>query len=156
MFAVSSYGTLYYQGTLPTVKAMPWPAGQGDEIKSPAGGNSLYVFGNNDREREAAAAWVEFLTNPEANAEWAMNSGYLPTRQSSLEMISDFTEGFDNYQVAISELGNVVPPLQFPGENDLQIRQYIMDAIEAALLGASDAQTALADANAKINDLINQ
>jgi multiple sugar transport system substrate-binding protein len=156
MFAVSSYGTLYYKGILPNVLAMPWPAGEGQEIQSPAGGNSLYVFGNNDQERMAAVKWVEYLTNPEANAEWAMNSGYLPTRASSLEMISDFIEGFDNYQVAVSEIDNVVPPLQFPGENDLQIRQYIMEAIEAALLGASDAEAALADANDKINDLIGQ
>jgi multiple sugar transport system substrate-binding protein len=156
MFAVSSYGTLYYQGTLPTVLAMAWPAGEGQPIQSPAGGNSLYVFGNNDQERAAAARWVEFLTNPEANAEWAMNSGYLPTRQSSLEMLSEFTAGFDNYQVAISEIDNVVAPLQFPGENDLQIRQYIMEAIESALLGASDAATALADANAKIHALVGQ
>jgi ABC-type glycerol-3-phosphate transport system substrate-binding protein len=156
MFAVSSYGTLYYKEVLPLAMAMQWPAGEGFTIKSPAGGNSLYVFGNNDREREAAAKFVVYLNNPDANAEWAMNSGYLPTRASSLEKLADFIEGFDNYQVAVSEIEFVVPPVQFPGGEDLQIRQHIMEAIEAALLGASDAATALTDANAKINDLIGQ
>ena len=156
MFAVSSYGTLYYKEVLPLAMAMQWPAGEGFTIKSPAGGNSLYIFGNNDLEREAAAKFVVYLNNPDANAEWAMNSGYLPTRASSLEKLADFIEGFDNYQVAVSEIEFVVPPVQFPGGEDLQIRQYIMEAIEAALLGASDAATALAEANAKINELIGQ
>jgi ABC-type sugar transport system, periplasmic component len=74
MFAVSSYGTLYYKDSLPLVKAMPWPAAEGKVAQSPAGGNSLYIFGNNDAERKAAAEFIEFLTSPEANAEWAKNS----------------------------------------------------------------------------------
>jgi ABC-type glycerol-3-phosphate transport system substrate-binding protein len=156
MFAVSSYGTLIYRDIAPLVMAMPWPAAEGHVIKSPAGGNSLYIFGNSDAERAAAAKFIIYLTNPEANAEWAMNSGYLPTRYSSLEAMSDFIEGFENYKIAVDGINNVVPATQFPGENDPLIRQYIMDAIEAALLGASDADTALMDANAKINDLIGQ
>jgi len=156
MFAVSSYGTLIYRDALPLVQAMAWPAAEGNTIKSPAGGNSLYIFGNNNAEREAAAKFVMFLTNPEANAEWAMNSGYLPTRQSSLDEMADFIAGFANYQTAVDGITNVVPAVQFPGENDPLIRQYIMDAIEAALLGEQDAATALAEANQKINDLLGQ
>lgn len=156
MFAVSSYGTLIYRDIAPLVMAMPWPAGEGQEIKSPAGGNSLYIFGNNDAEREAAAKFIMFLSNAEANAEWAMNSGYLPTRNSSLEAMADFIAGFDNYQIAVNGIDSVVPAVQFPGENDPVIRQHIMDAIEAALLGAADAETALTEANVKINELIGE
>ena len=154
MFAVSSYGTLYYHNSLPEVSAMHWPAAHGKAIQSPAGGNSLYVFGNNDSEREAAVRFIEFLTNPEANAEWAMNSGYLPTRKSSLEEMSDFIEGFDNYRTAVSEIEFVVPPVQFPGDETPLIRNTIMEAIEAALLGKLTPQDALKEANGEINALI--
>jgi ABC-type glycerol-3-phosphate transport system substrate-binding protein len=153
---VSSYGTLIYRDAMPSVGAMPWPAAEGYSVMSPAGGNSLYVFGNNDAERQAAADFIVFLTNPEANAEWAMNSGYLPTRQSSLDELADFIDGFDNYQTAVDGIANVVPAVQFPGENDPLIRQHIMDAIEAALLGEQDAATALTEANQQINDLLGE
>jgi sn-glycerol 3-phosphate transport system substrate-binding protein len=147
---------LIYKDIAPLVMAMPWPAAEGYTIKSPAGGNSLYVFGNNDAERAAAAKLVVFLTNTEANAEWAMNSGYLPTRQSALDSMTDFITGFDNYQTAVDGISNVVPAVQFPGKNDPLIRDYIMDALEAALLGEKDAATALTEANEEINTLLNE
>lgn len=154
MFAVSSYGTLYYKANLPAVRAMPWPAAQGHPIKSPAGGNSLYVFGNTQAERRAGAEFLRYLTGPEANAEWAMNSGYLPTRRSSLERMGEFIEGFDNYRIAVAGIQHVVAPVQFPGRREPQIRQVILEAIEAALLGRKSAREALAEANAKVAELM--
>jgi len=153
MFATSSYGTLIYAEIAPMVKAMPWPAAEGMTAQIPAGGNSLYVFGNSDAERAAAAKLVLYLTSPEANAEWAMNSGYLPTRTSSLESMGDFITGFDNYQIAVDAIDNVVPPTQF-GTQALQANQYIMDAIEAVMLGAATAEEALEGANQSIVELL--
>jgi len=153
MFATSSYGTLIYAEIAPLVKAMPWPAAEGEVARIPAGGNSLYVFGNSDAERAAAAALVTYLTSPEANAEWAMNSGYLPTRTSSLEAMEDFITGFDNYQVAVDAIENVVPPTQF-GTRTLQANQYIMDAIEAVMLGAGTAEEVLPQANQSIEAML--
>lgn len=153
MFGVSSYGTLYYKDNMPTVRAMPWPAAEGHQIQSPAGGNSLFLFGNNDAEREAAAQFIMFLTSPEANAEWAMNSGYLPTRQSSLAIMDEFVTGFENYETAVTSIQNVVPVVQYPGEDDPLIGQALMDAIEAAMLGEKDAATALQEANTSVNSL---
>ena len=155
MFAVSSYGTLIYQEIAPQVQAMPWPAAEGEVARIPAGGNSLYIFGNSEAEREGAAKFIEFIDSPEANAEWAMNSGYLPTRVSSLKAIEDFIDGFDNYRIAVSGIDNVVPPTQF-GTNALQANQYIMDAIEAVMLGVSESADALAEANLKVNGLLSE
>jgi len=155
MFAVSSYGTLIYADIAPTILAMPWPAAEGNTAQIPAGGNSLYVFGNTDAERAASAKLVMYMTSPEANAEWAMNSGYLPTRSSSLDTMGDFISGFDNYQAAVDAIDNVVPPTQF-GTQTLQANQYIMDAIEAVLLGASSAEEALPEANQSIVELMSE
>lgn len=155
MFAVSSYGTLYYRENLPQVRAMPWPAAEGHDVESPAGGNSLYVFGNSDLERRTAARFIRHLTTPEANAEWAMNSGYLPTRRSSLEAMGDFIRGFDNYQTAVDGIRHVVPPTDYPGRRDPQIKAAILKAIERAMLGDSSARAALRDANAEVARLIN-
>jgi len=155
MFAVSSYGTLIYHDIAPLVKAMPWPAAEGQVARIPAGGNSLYIFGNSDAERAAAARFIEFIDSPEANAEWAMSSGYLPTRESSLAELGDFIDGFENYQIAVDAIDNVVPPTQW-GENALQVNQYIMEAIEEVMLGASTPEDALTKASDKINDLLSK
>ncbi|MBN2554374.1 MAG: ABC transporter substrate-binding protein [Anaerolineales bacterium] len=155
MFATSSYGTLIYADIAPLVMAMPWPAGEGNVARIPAGGNSLYVFGNNDAERAASATFVTFLTSAEANAEWAMNSGYLPTRYSSLEAMGEFITGFDNYQTAIDAIDNVVPPTQF-GTHTLQANQYIMEALEAVMLGAGSADDVLVDANNALIELLSE
>jgi ABC-type glycerol-3-phosphate transport system substrate-binding protein len=156
MFAVSSYGTVYYHTNLPDVKAIPFPAGKEFSLQSPAGGNSLYILGNNDAERAAAAKFIQFLTEPAANAEWAENSGYLPTRASSLKEMADFAKGFDNYQVAVDTINNVVTPTQWPSRHALQINQIIMQAIESTMLGKSSAKDALTQANEQVNAFLAQ
>ncbi len=156
MFAVSSYGTVYYHDNLPEVAAMSFPAAEGQTYKSPAGGNSLYLMGNNEAERTAAATFIKYLTNPEAIAEWAINSGYLPTRNSSLAVMADFIEGFDNYKLAVDSINNVVPPTKWPSRQAMRIEEAIMQNIEAALLGQKNAETALTDANSEIATVLSQ
>lgn len=155
MFATSSYGTLIYNDIAPLVMAMPWPAAEGEVARIPAGGNSLYIFGNNKAEKAAAAEFVLFLTSTEANAEWAMNSGYLPTRVSSLESMVDFIDEFENYQIAVFGINSVVTPTQF-GTDTLQANEYIMQAIEKVMLGAEGVDDALAEANLKISGMLAQ
>ena len=155
MFAVSSYGTLTYHEISDQIKAMPWPAAEGHTAQSPAGGNSLYVFGNSDAEREAAAEFVTYMTSAEANAEWAKNSGYLPTRNESLAVMDDFIDGFDNYQTAINGIEHVVDPTQF-GTNSLEADQIVMTAIETVMLGADSAENALTTANQELVELLSK
>lgn len=155
MFVVSSYGTVTYHESNPEIISAPIPTGSlADRIKAPIGGNSIYLFGNSDKEREAAAKFVAYLTSPEMNAEWAKNSGYLPTRQSSLDALGSWLDGFDNYKVAIDQISNVTQPTQWPWRNVLQINQIIMEAIEGAMLGISDPSKALDDAAEKIIPLL--
>lgn len=156
MFAVSSYGTVYYHDNAPTVKAIAFPASEGYTLQSPAGGNSLYILGNNDDQRKAAAQFIEFLTAPDANAEWAINSGYLPTRSSSLSELGDFTKDFDNFGVAVKAIDNVVIPTQWPSRHVLQINQIIMQAIESVMLGHATSEDALTQANEQVNELMTQ
>ena len=155
MFLVSSYGTVTYRDSDPAIYSAPIPTGsEEDEIKAPIGGNSIYLFGNREEEREAAAKFVAYLTSAEMNAEWAKNSGYLPTRESSLEALGSWLDGFTNYEVALEQIDNVTDPTQWPWRNVLQINQYLMEAIEGAMLGTKDAGVALDEAAAKINALM--
>lgn len=120
MFVVSSYGTVTYHESNPEIISAPIPTGSfGRSDKSSNWWKLNLSFGNSDKEREAAAKFVAYLTSPEMNAEWAKNSGYLPTRQSSLDALGSWLDGFDNYKVAIDQISNVTQPTQWPWRNVL-------------------------------------
>src|SRR5690625_7004498 len=39
-----------------------------------------------EEEKEAAYKWISYFTSPEVNGEWAQNIGYIPVRNSVLEV----------------------------------------------------------------------
>jgi len=155
MFVVSSYGTVIYRDSDPAIKVATLPKGnENDTLNAPIGGNAIYLFGNSDAEREAAVKFVEYLTSPEVNADWAMNSGYLPTRKSSINYMTEFIDGFDNYKKNIDFIDNLSAPTQWPERNVLKINQKIMDAIEGVMLNTNSADAALDNAYFEINKLL--
>ncbi|MEM3658482.1 MAG: extracellular solute-binding protein [Candidatus Hadarchaeum sp.] len=154
MFGTSSYGILYYHENVPEVKAAAWPVKAGCEPQLPAGGNALFVFGNNDGEREAAAKFVVFLTSQEAIIEWAENSGYLPTRQSALAGMAEFIHSIPNYETAVRQINYIVPPTRFPARHILIINDLIMDTLEKVLVGKVAPVSALAELCTRINQLL--
>ena len=155
MFVVSSYGTLIYRDSDPGIKVASIPVGSAtDKVDAPIGGNAIYLFGNSDAEREAASTFVQFLTSPKMNAEWAMNSGYLPTRASSLESMTSFIEGFDNYKKVVSYINNLSAPTQWPERHVLKINQILMNAIESVMLQLETADSALQKASDEIVPLL--
>lgn len=66
------------------VGPMPGPTGKGGVL---VGGAALYIVNKSNRE-EQAAAWefAKFLSEPEPAAEWAAATGYIPIRESAVEL----------------------------------------------------------------------
>lgn len=66
------------------VGPMPGPTGTGGVL---VGGAALYIVNKSSRE-EQAAAWefAKFLSEPEPAAEWAAATGYIPIRESAVEL----------------------------------------------------------------------
>lgn len=63
----------------------PTPTYNGEELTLFAG-NDLGLFSSaSEEEQEAFVAYLEFLLEPENTAKWAMDTGYLPIRESALE-----------------------------------------------------------------------
>ncbi|MEH7235449.1 ABC transporter substrate-binding protein [Bacillus sp. JJ1562] len=77
-----------------------------DERNVPIGGNSLGVFKSSDEEQEASLKLVEFLTSTEKVAEISMATGYIPVRQSAMELqeFKDHLEEFPNAKVTIDQM----------------------------------------------------
>ncbi len=129
------------------VGPLPGPSGEPSAI---VGGAALYVV-QGQGDAEAAAAWdfVEYLTTPEVQAEWAVATGYIPLRDDALDiepLASTFADDA-RFRVAYDQLTNstdiaAAGPLLGPHR---EIRNETANAV-AAILGGADVATTLTSA----------
>lgn len=139
------------------VKASPFPAFEGKEVKIPAGGNFLMVFSKDAEKQKAAVEFIKFLESPENLAKWSTGTGYLPPRKG----VADDPKGFKkladenpNIKMALAEMGKVTKWASFPGANGLQAEQLLIDARDVILSGQMSAADALHQTAVKIDKLL--
>ena len=73
------------------------------------GGASLWMMDTKDEARQAATwKFIEYTTQPETQAKWSMNTGYLATNPAAYELdeMKTFLEENPNFQVPIDQLNN--------------------------------------------------
>lgn len=139
------------------VKAAPFPAFEGKELKVPAGGNFLMVFSKDTGKQKAAIEFIKYLESPEALAKWSTGTGYLPPRKGVAEDPNGFKKMIEenkNIQVSMDLMPKVVKWASFPGANGLQAEQLLIDARDIILSGKMSAQDALNQTADKINALL--
>lgn len=139
------------------VKAAPFPAFTGKEVKIPAGGNFLMVFSKDATKQKAAIEFIKYLESPEASAKWSTGTGYLPPRKG----VADDPKGFKkladenpNIKMALNEMKKVSKWASFPGANGLQAEQLLIDVRDVILSGKMSAADALHQTAEKINKLL--
>lgn len=124
------------------------------------GGATLWTLqGHSDEEYAAVAAFFEYLSSAEVQADWHQRTGYLPITQAAWELSE--TQGFyaDNPGADISiEQMNLNPPtenskgLRFG--NFVQIRDIISEEMEAVMSGSKSGEQASSDAARRGNGLL--
>jgi len=124
------------------------------------GGATLWTLqGHSDEEYAAVAAFFEYLSSAEVQADWHQRTGYLPITQAAWELSE--TQGFyaDNPGADISiEQMNLNPPtenskgLRFG--NFVQIRDIISEEMEAVMSGNKSGEQASSDAARRGNGLL--
>lgn len=119
------------------------------ELRLPGGGNSLFVFSEEDAKREAAWRFVRFLAGTEGQRTWIEATGYLPTR-ADLEAPGDSRLS----EVADGQIRYTVPWVSFPGSNGFQASRMFFDAHQTAIGGQADPEQALSGAAEEVNGLI--
>lgn len=86
---------------------------EGDQGGTSVGGGSLWLMDNGAAEREAGAwEFIKYVTQPEQQAEWSMNTGYFPIRTSAvdLDIYQDYITNINpELIVAIESLRNSKP-----------------------------------------------
>ncbi|MFO7591813.1 MAG: ABC transporter substrate-binding protein [Acidimicrobiia bacterium] len=86
------------------VAPMPGPVGKGGVL---VGGAALYISNKSDAAKQAAAwEFAKFLTEPESQAEWAAGTGYVPIRESAVELpaITDLWASQPEYKIGYDQL----------------------------------------------------
>jgi sn-glycerol 3-phosphate transport system substrate-binding protein len=140
------------------VGAFPGPAGDGGVV---IGGAALWlVKGKGDEKTAATWDYMKFLTSPEAQSTWAAKTGYVPIRQSAVDLdpVKSVYAADPRFKVAYDQLltgeetpataGGVAGPLR-------QIRTATATAVRSVLEGGDAAaalKTAADEADKQIAD----
>ena len=118
------------------------------------GGNLYLVAGTDDATAQAAWDFVEWLTSPEMSVDWSINSGYLPTRMSGLEL-----DAWKAHVEEVPQAADAVDALQYAGrEFSVQslgdVRNILHGYILQVLNGEMTPADALAAAQAEADDVL--
>lgn len=135
---------------------------EGAPQNSIIGGATLWVLsGKSDEEYRAVAAFFDYLTQPEVQADWAEPTGYLPITQAAYDLSTErgFYANNPGAETSIQQITLNEPTENSKGlrfGNYVQIRGIIDEEFEQMLAGSKDAQGALDSVVARGNDLIEQ
>lgn len=131
----------------------PLPAGP-EKQATIVGGEYLVIFKQSDYPEEAWT-FIKWIIQPEIQAKWAMESGYLPIRESANDVpeFKEYLKDHPNFKVFVDqmEVAQVQRPIDYHG---LQITRHIAQAIEEATLGGQQPKVALDRAAEKSNKLL--
>ncbi len=130
-----------------TWRAYPLPVPEGGPGRVLCQGTNVGIFANHPPEVQRAAwAFLKFMTNTENTTRWAIETGYLPIRYSSLESerMKAYMADNVNYKNAVSQIDRgFFEPKAIYWES---CRLALTREIDAALNGRKTPEKALADA----------
>jgi len=124
------------------------------------GGASLWVMGGKKAdEYKGVAKFFAFLSRPETQMEWHVNTGYVPITLAAYELTrkSGFYDKNPGADMPVKELTNKAPTANSKGlrfGNFVQGREVIEEELEAVFGGRKDAKSALDDAVKRGNEIL--
>jgi len=161
----------FVSNTVAMIMDGPWDLPEFREIKNfewgvtylPAGpvkratymaGEHLAIF-KQSRHPEAAWTFVKWILEPENQAKFSEESGYLPIKKSVLELpgYKKFLEEDPAMKAFVDQIAvsQVRAPVDY---YRVEINQNIAEAVEKAIVGNIDPRTALDEAAEKSNELL--
>ncbi|SNY80210.1 multiple sugar transport system substrate-binding protein [Nocardia amikacinitolerans] len=109
-------------------------------------GASLYILSDDPAKQRAAWQLIEFLTSERAYVRIAQGIGYLPLRTGLLDDedgLRDWARRNPLLAPNVAQLATMEPWISMPGNNYLQIRDGMMDAVEAVVFHGADPKSTL-------------
>lgn len=144
------------QGTFTTgakdkwdLRAAPMPSFAGKATVPTNSGASLHILSNDPAKQRASWELIKFLTSEDAYTKISQGIGYLPLRTGLMDDpagLKDWSAKNPLLQPNVAQLANMEPWISMPGTNYLQIRDGMMDAVEAIVFQGKDPQATLTEA----------
>lgn len=116
-------------------------------VAAPTGGGNFYIStGISDERKQVAWEFIRFATSTENAAQWAIDTGYVPTRTSSIEseIMQNYYAELPEAKVAYEQLPYAKPELTT--YDAAQIWRILNDAVQSAVTGEATAEQALNNA----------
>lgn len=122
----SSASILYYNDTVTypdntsepmDLQIMPPPTVDGTELLVTQAGVGLCAYKTTEQKAEASAVFARWLTEPERNLEFCVETGYMPVNKDSFKKISSYsfkTEAYKNLYNAISRVNETATAVREP------------------------------------------
>jgi sn-glycerol 3-phosphate transport system substrate-binding protein len=129
---------------------------------SQLGGAGLWVLqGKSDAEYEAAAAFMNYIQQPEVQADWAFVTGYVPVTNAAYDLMTErgLFEQSPTREIAILQLLRGEPTDNswgFRFGNSNQWWAAINEELQAAFAGQKTVQEALDASVARGNEILRQ
>jgi len=163
-FAAGKYSMIYHStGSLTSVlKAAQFNVGvamlpKNQQFGSPTGGGNMYIMKGIPADHQAAA-WklVQWLSTPEREAQWSIDSGYVAPRKSAYDtqLLKDYTAKNPQALVARDQLQYAQNEL---GTHDMvEVQKILSDAIQSGITGQESPQAALDKAQQNATQILSQ
>ncbi len=122
---------------------------------APTGGGNIYMLKGIPADHQAAAwKFIQFMTSTDIQADWSINTGYIPGRKSSMD-----TQAMKDYiaktpQAAVAPQGLQYASAELAAHDNAQIQKALGDAVQAVLTGKSTPADALKAAQQQADQIL--
>ena len=124
-------------------------------MAAPTGGGNFYISKGISKERQQKAwEFIKFATTAERTAQWSIDTGYVVTRKSALELpqMKAYYENLPQAKVAYEQIPISKPELT--SYDSTKMWRILNDAIQAAITGEKTPAQALKDAQKEADDTL--
>ncbi|WP_131770633.1 ABC transporter substrate-binding protein [Candidatus Protofrankia californiensis] len=133
------------------------PSFDGKKVEPTNSGAALLMFAKDPAKQRAAWELIKFLTSDEGYTQITSKIGYLPLRTGLLDDpagLKDWAAKNPLIKPNIDQLARLHPAASFPGDNYVQIKDTILDAVEKVVYSGADAQSTLTAAQEQATKLL--
>lgn len=133
------------------------PAGDGGYSVTIGGGNFAITNQVSEKEQEAAAKFLLYITAAEQSAEFHINTGYMPTRYSVLELpaVKQFHSENPEYLVSVKQT-EYAKPSSASTRNIKSIWWRMTQGLQRIAIGGEDPKTVLDELAAEFQTEIDE
>ena len=121
------------------------------------GGGNFYISNGLSKERQKAAwEFIKFATDTKRAAQWSLDTGYVPTRQScyDTDMIKEYYKDFPQAKVAYEQIAISGCELTTYGVSE--IWRVLNDHIQAAVTNDMTPEEALKEAQIQAEEILEE